>query len=142
MLCLSILILSCGDSKKGDKAQKPEKETPIQDAKLTESINRGFIVYKDFCFACHLPNGVGVSGAFPPLAKSDFLMKNREESIKAIKYGMTGEVVVNGETYNSVMAPLGLSDEEVADVMNYISNSWGNKNNTIITAKEVSKIQQ
>ena len=142
-LCLSILVLSCGDSKKGNKDQaKTEKESPIQDTKLTESIKRGSAVYKDFCFACHLPNGVGVSGAFPPLAKSDFLIKNREESIKAIKFGMTGEVVVNGETYNSVMTPLGLSDEEVADVMNYITNSWGNKNNTIITTKEVSEIQQ
>lgn len=141
-LCLSILVLSCGNSKKEDKAQKTETKSPIQDSKLTESIKRGSEIYKDFCFACHLPNGVGVSGAFPPLAKSDFLMNNREESIKAIKFGMTGEVVVNGETYNSAMASLGLADDEVADVMNYISNSWGNKNNTLIKEEDVSKIQQ
>lgn len=68
-------------------------------------------------------------------------MNKRAESIKAIKYGQKGKIIVNGVEYDNVMTPLGLSDQEVADVMNYITNSWGNTNNKMITEDEVSKIQ-
>ena len=87
-----------------------------------------------------MPNGEGVKGEFPPLAKSDFLIKNRTKSIKALKYGLKGEIIVNGVKYNGFMAPLGLSEDEVADVMNYITNSWGNKNKKMITEQEVAKV--
>lgn len=109
---------------------------------LKESIERGNEIYTDFCISCHLPNGEGVESVFPPLAKSDYLIKNREGSIRGIKYGQEGEIVVNGKTYNGMMAALGLSDDEVADVMNYITNSWGNKNDKIVTEEEVSKVKK
>lgn len=113
-----------------------------QDPKLQESIERGADIYSDFCINCHMPSGEGVPGTFPPLAKSDYLMKNREASIKGIKYGQSGEITVNGVKYNSTMAAMGLSDDEVADVMNYITNSWGNKNTKMVTETEVSKIKK
>ena len=113
-----------------------------QDPKLQESIKRGSEIYADFCINCHMPSGEGVPETFPPLAKSDYLMKNREASIKGIKYGQSGEIVVNGITYNGTMAAMGLSDDEVADVMNYITNSWGNKNDKIVTETEVSNIKK
>ena len=69
-------------------------------------------------------------------------MNNRQESIKGLKYGMKGEITVNGKKYNSYMAPLGLSDYEIADVMNYTTNSWGNKNDKMITEAEVSEIKK
>lgn len=109
---------------------------------LKKSIERGSEIYTDFCISCHLPNGNGVERIYPPLAKSDYLMKNREASIKGIKYGQEGEIIVNGKKYNSNMAALGLSDNEVADVMNYITNSWGNKNDKMVTEDEVSKIKK
>tara|TARA_R100001369_G_scaffold3540_8_gene11002 strand:+ start:50522 stop:50785 length:264 start_codon:yes stop_codon:yes gene_type:complete len=87
-----------------------------------------------------MPNGKGVPRAFPPLADSDYLRKNQVESIKAVKNGMSGKIVVNDLTYNSVMASLGLSDKEVADVMNYINNSWGNKIDNFVTSEKVSKL--
>ncbi|NER12121.1 c-type cytochrome [Leptobacterium flavescens] len=113
-----------------------------QDNKLKESIERGSAVYEDFCVTCHLPTGKGVTGSFPPLAESDYLIKNREESIRGIKYGQKGEITVNGKKYNGFMAPLGLADDEVADVMNYILNSWGNKSDKIVTEEEVAKIKK
>ncbi|MBQ0767969.1 MAG: cytochrome c [Bizionia sp.] len=108
----------------------------------SKTYNAGKKVYLDNCISCHLPSGKGVPKAFPPLANSDFLENNREASIHAIKYGLSGEIIVNGERYNSVMAPLGLTDKEIADVMNYITNSWGNTNDNEISVEEVSKIQQ
>ena len=125
-------FLSCNDSSK----------TENQNPKLQESIQRGEAVYSDLCITCHLPDGKGVPKTFPPLANSDYLKNKRTESIKAIKYGMSGEITVNGIKYNTPMAALGLTNKEVADVMNYITNAWGNKNDKIITEDEVSKIQR
>lgn len=118
----------------------PTKNT--QTNPLKESIYRGSEIYSDFCISCHMATGEGLDGVFPPLAKSDYLIKNREASLKSIKFGLQGEIIVNGKTYNSVMTPLGLGDDEVADVMNYISNSWGNKNDKIVTEEEVAKLKK
>jgi mono/diheme cytochrome c family protein len=87
-----------------------------------------------------MANGEGVPKAFPPLAKSDYLKDKQTESIKGIKNGMSGEIVVNGVSYNGVMAGMGLSDQEVADVMNYINNAWGNDYGEFYTAQKVTKI--
>ncbi|WP_406684736.1 cytochrome c [Seonamhaeicola sp. MEBiC1930] len=109
---------------------------------IESSIEMGKEIYTDFCVVCHMPNGEGMAKVFPPLAKSDYLMKNREASIKGIKYGQSGEIVVNGVTYNSAMSAMGLSNKEIADVMNYITNSWGNKNEKMVTEEEVSNIKK
>ena len=79
-------------------------------------------------------------GAFPPLAGSDYLKNNQDLSIKNVKYVMSGEIRVNGESYNSVMANMGLKDQEVADVMNFINNAWGNNYGEEISIEKVSKI--
>lgn len=116
--------------------------TPIQDKALQESIKRGNDVYSDFCMTCHLPSGEGVKNTYPPLANSDYLKEKREESIRGLKYGLKGKIIVNGKVYNSYMAPLGLGDDEIADVMNYINYSWENKYGEIVTEEEVSKIKK
>lgn len=117
-------------------------KTLAQETKLQQSIKRGKALYLDMCATCHLPNGEGVAKVYPPLAKSDYLMGKREASIKAIKYGLKGKIVVNGVTYKGMMENLGLYEDEVADVMNYITNSWGNKNDKMITEKEVLAISK
>ena len=114
---------------------------PAQDTALQESMQRGKDLYADFCITCHMENGEGVPQVFPPLAKSDYLMENLEASIRGVKYGQSGEIVVNGITYNNMMMPLGLTDEEVADVMNYILNSWGNQSSEVVTTEEVAAIE-
>ena len=113
-----------------------------QNPELLSSIQRGSAIYDDFCVTCHLPSGEGVPYAFPPLAKSDYLIKNRTASIKGVKYGNEGEMIVNGITYSSAMAPMGLDDEEIADVMNFILNSWGNSSKDPVTIEEVRAITE
>tara|TARA_R110000868_G_scaffold43998_3_gene147532 strand:+ start:425 stop:829 length:405 start_codon:yes stop_codon:yes gene_type:complete len=112
----------------------------FQDKELEKSMERGKAIYAYFCVTCHLTEGEGVKNAFPPLAKSDYLNKNREESIRGIKYGQKGELTVNGVTYNGLMPAMGLDDDEITDVMNYILNSWGNKSDKIVTPEEVALI--
>ena len=123
--------------------KKEEKEyTAIQKTKLEQSINRGSEIYTDFCVSCHLPTGKGVKNVFPPLANSDYLKEKRTASIKGVKFGQKGEIKVNGLIYNNIMSPMGLGDDEIADVMNYINHSWGNDYGEIVTEEEVSKISK
>ena len=113
-----------------------------QEKPLKQSILDGEEIYQDFCLQCHLDNGKGVENAFPPLAKSDYLQNNIETSIRGVKYGLRGEITVNGKTYNGVMVNQGLDEEEIADVMNYILNSWGNKAEGQITVAQVLEVQK
>ena len=114
-----------------------------QNKPLKESITRGNEIYNDFCVQCHLDNGEGVTGIFPPLSNSDYLLNNIRESIYGIKYGMEGPITVNGELYDGIMVSQGLDNEEIADVMNYILNSWENSyNNEIITPSLVNEIKK
>ena len=112
-----------------------------QQKPLNQSIADGEEIYADFCLQCHMDNGQGVPGSFPPLAKSDYL-KNIDQSIHAIKFGLKGPITVNGKSYNSNMISQGLDDEEIADVMNYILRSWGNKTDVIITEDKVAATQK
>ena len=109
---------------------------------LEQSIADGKEIYNDFCVQCHLDNGKGVSGVFPPLAKSDYLLSNVEMSIRGLKYGLSGPIVVNGEEYNGVMQNQGLDNLEIADVMNFILNNWGNESKEIITENQVANINE
>jgi mono/diheme cytochrome c family protein len=136
LICICLVLTSCNSDKKKTASYAVNQES----FNLEKSIKRGEQIYTDMCITCHLPNGKGVPKAFPPLTDSDYLRNKQTESIKAVKNGMSGKIVVNGITYNSVMSPLGLSDEEVADVMNYINNSWGNKIKNIVTPEKVSKL--
>lgn len=113
-----------------------------QNKPLAQSISDGAQIYQDFCLQCHMARGEGVTGAFPPLAQSDYLKKELTKSIQAVKYGMRGPIVVNGATYDGIMVAQGLDNEEVADVMNYILNSWGNASERQITEKEVVTIKK
>ena len=108
---------------------------------IQESLLDGQDIYNDFCVQCHLEDGKGVKGIYPPLAKSDFL-KDINRTISSIKYGLKGPITVNGENYNSIMVSQGLDDEEISDVVNYILNSWGNSTNEIITEEIVNSIQR
>ena len=114
----------------------------FQEKTKKESIAEGQEIYQDFCIQCHLNSGEGVSGVFPPLKSSDYLLNNVEKSIAGIKYGLKGKIIVNGEIYNSVMLNQGLENEEIADVMNYILNEWGNSFKKQITAQYVIEIQK
>ena len=112
----------------------------FQEKTKKESIEAGQEIYQDFCVQCHLNSGEGVSGVFPPLKASDYLMNNVEKSVAGIKYGLRGKITVNDEIYDGIMASQGLDNEEIADVMNYILNQWGNSYTEQITTEQVNKI--
>jgi len=112
----------------------------FQNKTKKESIKAGSEIYQDFCVQCHLSTGIGVFGVFPPLKASDYLLENTSLGIAGIKYGLKGKIIVNNEEYDGLMIRQGLDNEEVADVMNYILNEWGNETTDFITPNQVSKI--
>lgn len=112
-----------------------------QEDERAKSIARGKEIYTELCVTCHQVDGKGMDGAFPPLAQSDFLLKNSEKAISAVKFGLQGEIIVNGKTYSNTMPNPGLSNQEVADVINYILNSWENKG-TLVGEEDVAAVKE
>ena len=106
-----------------------------------DSYMRGQMLYVDFCVRCHLPDGTGETGLIPPLANADFL-QDIQATVQSIKYGIHGPITVNGVIYNNTMAPMGLENDEIADVTNYILNSWGNTADVIVTEAYVRGIKE
>lgn len=103
----------------------------------------GDVVYKKNCSVCHRKNGKGIPNTFPPLAKSDYLKTHtKEEIITIVLKGQKGKLKVNGKTYNNVMLPLKqLSDEEIAAVLTYVSNNFGNEGEAYIV-DEVKNVRE
>jgi nitrite reductase (NO-forming) len=110
---------------------------------LPKSIERGKELYTTHCQNCHMADGKGTTAVFPPLAKTDYLKKPAKTWIDLVLKGQMGEITVNGEKYNGVMpAQNYLTDEQIADILNYARNSWGNKSPAAIMPAQVAKARQ
>ncbi|CAM2065276.1 C-type cytochrome [Sulfidibacter corallicola] len=105
------------------------------------SIERGRAAYEANCSACHQLNGQGLKGAFPPLAASDYLLKDRKRAISVVLKGLQGPITVNGQKYEGLMPGLPqLDDAVIADIVNYVLNAWGNAGGTV-SADDVSALR-
>ncbi len=100
-----------------------------------ERIVRGEHIYRNVCAACHMPDGRGVPGNFPPLAASDYLNTDVKRAIRAVSEGLQGEIQVNGETFNNVMPRLNLSAEEIANVLTFVYSRWDNSGVEVTTQR-------
>lgn len=106
-----------------------------------EQMKRGAAVYARTCIACHQPTGLGLPPVFPPLANAPIVAGNPELPVKFILQGLMGPITVNGMTYNSMMPPVaGVSDADIADVLTYVRQSFGNQANAV-TADQVKAIR-
>ena len=119
--------------KKDDAGAALQIPDDPEEAKLA-LMEAGEELYAANCSACHQANGEGVSGAFPPLAGSDYEGYVQPEGhIKIVLQGLNGEIVVKGQTYNGAMAAFGsLSDAQVAAIITYERNSWGNNDGVVM----------
>ncbi|HUP06526.1 MAG TPA: c-type cytochrome, partial [Caldimonas sp.] len=94
---------------------------------LDDQVDAGKSLFAGTCSVCHQADGKGLPGVFPPLAKSDYLAADVTRALRAVLHGLTGKVTVNGHEYDSVMPPMTqLNDDEVANILTYVVNSWGN----------------
>src|SRR3954464_5413993 len=102
---------------------------------LQDQIKAGEALFAGTCSVCHQANGAGIPAVFPPLAKSDYLVADLQRTIGIPLRGLTGKVMVNGTEYDSVMPPMTqLNDDEIANILTYVLNSWGNPGGSVSTA--------
>ena len=111
-----------------------------QESDSNDLLSLGKNVFTTTCVACHQANGEGIPNVFPPLAKSDYLNKDKGRAIETVIKGLSGEVIVNGKKYNGVMPPPSLNEKQIAAVLTYVYSQWGNSNKKV-TEEEVAKIK-
>jgi len=105
------------------------------------TLKRGAAVYARTCIACHQPTGKGLPPVFPSIAATPIVTGDPELPIKFILQGLMGPITVDGITFNSMMPPVaGVTDEDIADVLTYVRQSFGNKANAV-TAAQVKAVR-
>jgi nitrite reductase (NO-forming)/hydroxylamine reductase len=138
---LAVSLTACAKEEPSAPAASAEKAVAVHAAEassksLEERIAAGEKLYSAHCAACHQANGQGLAGAFPPLAESSYLADGAGVAISAVLNGLSGPITVNGKDYNSVMPNLSyLKDEEVADAITFVMNSWGNRGGTVASGE-------
>ena len=103
------------------------------------AMKRGATTFNN-CQGCHQATGMGQPGTYPPLAGSDWVKGGTERIARIAMFGLAGPVTVNGVNYNNVMVPPVLTDGEIADVLTYVRNSWGNQA-PMVTKDMVKKVR-
>jgi nitrite reductase (NO-forming)/hydroxylamine reductase len=137
---------ACSQNNSEQAATATSSDTAVHQAEVAQGqmgdvMARGEAVFLANCAACHQPTGVGLPGAFPPLAGSDFLQGDRKQVMSAALFGLSGPITVNGVDYNGVMPSVGyLPDQDLADALTYVLNSWGNSGAAVSVA-EVSALR-
>jgi mono/diheme cytochrome c family protein len=107
-----------------------------------QMMSTGKDVFSLYCLACHQEDGTGVPNLNPPLVKTSYVLGDKKKLIGIVLNGFEEKVEINGEFYSNVMAPHDfLSDIEVASVLTYVRNSFGNKASAI-TVAEVKNVRK
>ena len=103
---------------------------------ILASINRGKAVYTQSCITCHQTDGAGVQGVNPPLIKTEFVLGDKARLINILLKGLNKELEIDGETYTNAMPPVTqLNDQQVADVLTFVRNSFSNKAGAVTVAQ-------
>jgi nitrite reductase (NO-forming) len=128
----------------GDKAEslavvsQVEASTEHGTLTLDQQIKAGAALFNGTCSVCHQANGQGLEGVFPPLAGSDLLAATPRRAVQIVLNGFTGPLTVNGKAYNGVMPPMSqLNDDELANILTFVTHSWDNKEPAAFSAAEV-----
>ena len=147
LIAMSMTLVSCssgtGDTKTSGSEDETTMEVTQEDQKpenLEAMMARGKEIYDEKCIVCHMANGEGVPGAFPPLANSDYLLADKVRAVAQTLNGSNIEMVVNGETYTTPMPPQVETKEDAVAVINYVLNNFGNDGG-YVTMEDVADVQ-
>jgi nitrite reductase (NO-forming) len=144
MMGFVVVMNSCSSGSE-QKAQKPEtvvqKDVPIManTNEMAAQMARGEQIYKEKCIVCHQADGKGLPGAFPPLAKSDYLLTDKVRAAAQALNGSNEPMTVNGQVYNAPMPPQVDTKEDAVAVINYVLNNFGNEGGHV-TLEEVKDV--
>lgn len=125
----------------GANAQERHNNKAQSMASLSSSITNGKNIYIRNCLPCHQADGFGIQRMNPPLAGTEYVSGEKSRLVKIVLKGFSEDVEIKGQYYSNVMPALDfLTDKEVADVLTYVRNSFGNKASRILPG-EVKKIR-
>jgi mono/diheme cytochrome c family protein len=137
---ITVLILALSSLSIATHAQVKRKQTP-RSAVSGISVTNGKIVYTSVCLPCHMADGGGVQNMNPPLVKTSYVLGDKATLIKIVLNGFNEDVEINGQRYsNSMSSHDDLKDQQIADVLTYVRNSFGNKASAVKIA-EVAKVR-
>jgi len=143
ILFIAIGFITLNSFRKSTSTLKSENEMSMSSQQAADPADakypKGAIIYKEKCIICHMANGEGIPGAFPPLKNSDYLFKDKVRAVAQTLNGSHIPMVVNGVTYNAPMTPQVNTKEDAVAVINYILNAWGNKGGTV-TLNDVKSV--
>lgn len=133
LLCVLLLLVNCGQE--SEQVEKDYDQLPTN-----SEFSDGKLVYDMSCVNCHMKDGQGLENTFPPLANSDYLLKDPIRAMQQVKYGSSEKMVVNGVEYEGIMPPQELTDQQIVDVINYCLNAWGNDGGRV-SLEDMNKIE-
>lgn len=135
--------LAAGRLAFGGRAEQAAYVKQIATA-LPAPAHPGQVIYDSLCLNCHQPNGKGLPGVYPPLEGSEWVAADKASLIKIVLHGLTGPIQVAGQEYGRAlpipMPPMGLDDQQVADVLTYIRSNFGH-NHSAVTASDVKTVR-
>ncbi|MGY3090267.1 mono/diheme cytochrome c family protein [Hymenobacter sp. UYAg731] len=115
--------------------KKPAPKVAAKSPAAPAGVLKGKAIYTQYCLTCHQADGLGVDGMNPPLAKTDYVLGDKTRLTKVLLNGLKGEEI-NGEDYHGVMPSQAyLTDQQMADVLTYVRNSFGNKASAVTVAE-------
>jgi mono/diheme cytochrome c family protein len=119
----------------------PHSTNTASELNQTEQPN-GSQLYIKHCLQCHQTDGKGVRGMFPPLAGNNKIKGPATDIIRIVLFGLEGPLTVNERDYNQPMPPQAyLTDKQIADILSYIRNSWGNQASKV-TPADVGRVRK
>ena len=114
----------------------------VKDTRLQQYYVQGMALYEKNCSNCHQKNGKGLGLVYPPLAESDYLENHLNASLCLMKYGTSGEIIVNGKSFNKPMPGVAsLTELEIAEIATYLNNAWGKQNGMVEISQVVTALK-
>lgn len=134
-----LLAMGCGSGPSGEEGKNKQKMDQRTAIRMKQYKIEGKKLYQVHCANCHQKNGEGLARLYPPLVGSDYLLADLPRAACIVKYGQDGPITVNGKSYDQMMPGVeSLAPLEVAEILTYISNSWGNMGG-ISSTRDVTK---
>jgi mono/diheme cytochrome c family protein len=136
---LASVLVGCGLSLQAQHRPAPKAKAKAKiaaDPALTASLTRGAVVYKNVCITCHQADGGGVPNMNPPLIKTTYVLGDKARLAHIVLAGLAEPIEIDGDEYKQHMpAQAYLTDQQVADVLTYVRNNFGNKASAVQVAE-------
>ena len=141
---------SAAISKRLKKVIEDKEKKSGNSVDVSKEYPKGASLFRSICQTCHSADGNGINGLAPPLNKSDWVTGDKSRLIKVLLYGLNGPITIGTKVYKSpeisgempgLASNSNFSDEDIAQVANYIRNSWSNKGDKI-SKETVSQIRE